>query len=72
MEQYIGIVKRGERRSYNEGLIFEEQEDKTFICKETGLILNKLQIIHDLKFGYIKPYSEWKNTLEQNKENSLI
>jgi hypothetical protein len=58
MDKYIGIVKRGERNSCNYGLIFEEQEDGTFICKQIGLTLNKLQIKNDLNLGYLKPYKD--------------
>lgn len=62
LEKYIGIKQRTKNcLSSNVGLIFEEQEDGSFLCKKNNHKITKADILHDLQLGYLKPFKESSN-----------
>ena len=58
-KKYMGIKhsKMGEKGSSNLGLVFEDQGDGFFFCKENGRKVSRAGILHDLKLGYLKDIS---------------
>lgn len=60
---YIGIKPRSNTSRGNEGLIFEEKEDGTYLCvncETHSYPFTAKEIARDLKNGYIKPHHTTK------------
>lgn len=65
MKTYIGVHPKGKGSNGNEGLIFVDQEDGTYICQslQVGLSHSSIghrftisQIEHDIRLGYLKEH----------------
>jgi hypothetical protein len=70
MKTYIGTLNGEGKRAGNKGLIYIEQENGSYKCKQTGFTLTAQQINHDLNLGYLELHEDGKVFQHNNRGES--